>query len=460
MKILKEEIIIKDILLEQKILSLLIHKYDSPGELIPFLEPNDFYDVSNRELFVVMRTLYEESKSINEDTIIEKAKELGLDRNVNLIFLNKIFNTIVFFVNLEMHRENLVEISKQRKLQIGLNQLNNLFESKDKADSETILNQMQEIIYEVGSQVSKNLFLSSKEVSDNYFEKLITLKNRRENEINGLSTGFESFDVLNQGLQPTELMIIAARPAMGKTAFALNIAINVAKSFNKKNVAFFSFEMSPEQLMSRVYSILSNVSTSKLKNAKDISDLEWVQIANVKSKQIDKLNLFIDDSGSSTLRTLVWKCRRWHKLNKLDLIVIDYLQLISLDNTKKSDNRQNEVATISRTLKLLAKELNIPIIALSQLSREVEKRQDKQPMLADLRESGAIEQDADIVAFLYRENYYNKATDWSNKFSPTKLIVAKNRSGPLKDIDLTFDMPIGKFIDEKDFLNSDTSNNK
>ncbi|WP_416738126.1 DnaB-like helicase C-terminal domain-containing protein [Mycoplasmopsis meleagridis] len=265
------------------------------------------------------------------------------------------------------------------------------------------------------------------------------------------------------------MIILAARPAVGKTTLALNIALNVANNkLNPKNVAFFSLEMSPEQLMSKIYSTISGVEASKLKNVKFLTNDEWIKIANAKINHIDKLNLFIDDTGSATLRTLIWKAKRLHKQKKLDLIIVDYLQLITTDNLNKNDNRQIEVSKVSRSLKLLAKELNIPIIALSQLSRDVEKRQDKEPMLSDLRESGAIEQDADIVAFLHREDYYNSGKrnnlNKENEDSDlkdiaiTKLIIAKNRSGPTTDVEFIFKKSIGKFFDKKELF--DTYNNQ
>ncbi|WP_029512838.1 replicative DNA helicase [Mycoplasmopsis iners] len=443
--------------LEQEVLSLVINNQVNSHKLIPYLDKKDFYDVANQQLFIILQYLYDNNFSINDATILKAAKDLNM-QYVNNPFLNQVYNANALEVNMQLYLEEIVEISKMRSLQMGLTNIINQINSNPKLKTDTIVPEIQELLFGIDRLNNQKMFTESKDVSAEYYNKLLKLRERNGNEINGLATGFPQFDRLNQGLQPTELIILAARPAMGKTAYALNIALNVAKShFSKfqtnspKNVAFFSFEMSPEQLMGRIYGIFSEVEGSKLKNAKFLTDNDMARIEKAKV-QIDNLNLFIDDSGSTTLRTLVWKCRRLHTLKKLDLIVIDYLQLIATDKGEKFDSRQNEVAKISRTLKLLAKELNIPIIALSQLSREVEKRNDKRPMLSDLKESGAIEQDADIVLFLYRDNYYKKDPKEQDPnstydFTETELIVAKNRNGATVDIELLFNMPVGKFID-------------
>ncbi|KKB26812.1 Replicative DNA helicase [Mycoplasmopsis meleagridis] len=460
-------VVIWDRKTEWNLLALILLRQENSHEIIPYLEAEDFYDINDRQLFIIMRDLYDQAKSINEDSILEKAIELGY-LNVDEFFLAEVYTANAFVQNLVDYREKLIELSKLRKLQNGINEVNSLL-YRQVSNSEEVIDKLQNLIFQIERVDNGKLFLSSQEVSNSYYEKLNILKNRDDNEIVGLSTGFSSLDYVNQGFQPTELIILAARPAVGKTTLALNIALNVANNkLNPKNVAFFSLEMSPEQLMSKIYSTISGVEASKLKNVKFLTNDEWIKIANAKINHIDKLNLFIDDTGSATLRTLIWKAKRLHKQKKLDLIIVDYLQLITTDNLNKNDNRQIEVSKVSRSLKLLAKELNIPIIALSQLSRDVEKRQDKEPMLSDLRESGAIEQDADIVAFLHREDYYNSGKrnnlNKENEDSDlkdiaiTKLIIAKNRSGPTTDVEFIFKKSIGKFFDKKELF--DTYNNQ
>ncbi|VEU77026.1 replicative DNA helicase [Mycoplasmopsis columbina] len=452
--------LIHDKKLEQKVLALVLNNQKISHQIIPYLMEDDFYVYEHKNLFVVLKTLYDETASINDQSITEKAWAKGL-KNVNQSLLNEIYTASAFEANVQSYLDNIIRLSKLRQIQKKTVNIVNKFNSNTSQNisDDEIINDLQELLINIDRKSVSENFLTSEKVSDEYYRNLQKRRNSK-NEINGLATGYTLFDNLNQGLQPTELIILAARPAMGKTAFALNIALNVAKYApikdgidNNKNVAFFSLEMSPEQLMGRIYGATTNIPASKLKEAKFLTDHEILKIQNLKLHQIDKLNLFIDDSGTTTLNTLIWKCRRLHKIKPLDLIVIDYLQLINVDNKSRGDSRQNEVATISRSLKLLAKELNIPIIALSQLSRDVEKRENKKPMLADLRESGAIEQDADIVMFLYRENYYKKAkkveTNPSEMYNsePTivDLIVAKNRSGSNAEIKLLFDMPTGRF---------------
>ena len=249
---------------------------------------------------------------------------------------------------------------------------------------------------------------------------------KTKGNVTGVPTGFSDLDYKTAGFQPSELLLIAARPAMGKTAFALNIALNAAIRDNKK-VALFELEMSKESLVNRLFAMESKVNAQKIRTG-ELSAAEWTSLSEG-ATEIAKSNIVIDDNASITPAELRSKCRKLKLEKGLDLVIIDYLQLM----TTGKENRQQEVSDISRSLKLLARELDVPVVALSQLSRKVEERTDKRPMLSDLRESGAIEQDADVVMFLYREDYYKKDTENTNV---TEVIIAKQRNGPIGTVNL------------------------
>lgn len=267
-------------------------------------------------------------------------------------------------------------------------------------------------------------------------------RNVRLGIINGLLTGFADLDSITGGLQRSDLIIVAARPSVGKTAFALNVAQNVAK-IAEGAVAIFSLEMSAGQFGQRMVSSEGNIDASSMKMG-DMEDPDWINMAEAVGVLAER-NIFVDDSAGITIQDICSKCRRLKKEEGLSLIVIDYLQLIEVagGRGKSGENRQQEVSMISRTLKHLARELDVPIIALSQLSRAVEQRQDKRPMMSDLRESGSIEQDADIVAFLYRDDYYNQESEKKNII---EIIIGKQRNGPVGTVELVFLKQFNKFV--------------
>ena len=259
--------------------------------------------------------------------------------------------------------------------------------------------------------------------------------------LTGLSTGFRDLDEVTNGLQRSDLILVAARPSMGKTAFTLNIAQNVAIR-QDKSVAFFSLEMSKEQLVGRILSSVSEVSSEKLRTGQLQTD-DWTRLAKA-MEVMGKAPLYIDDTPGLTTQEMRSKLRRLKVEHGLDLIIVDYVQLMQGRSSGNSDNRQQEISEISRNLKLIAREMNVPLIALSQLSRGVESRTDKRPILSDLRESGSLEQDADIVAFLYRDKYYNEN---SEKGDITEVIIRKHRNGALKTVELMFQGELTRFRD-------------
>ena len=272
---------------------------------------------------------------------------------------------------------------------------------------------------------------------------IIELLSTREGDLTGLPTGFKELDRMTAGFQRNDLIIVAARPSVGKTAFALNIAQNTAIKTNE-TVAIFSLEMGASQLINRMLCAEGNIDAQNMRTGK-LNDEEWRKLALAIST-LSSTNIFIDDSPGIRVNEIRSKCRRLKQEHGLGMIVIDYLQLIQGSGIGGGENRQQEVSEISRTLKQLARELEVPVIALSQLSRGVEQRQDKRPMMSDIRESGSIEQDADIVAFLYREDYYDReAADEDN--GTIEIIIAKQRNGPVGTVQLAFVKEYNKFVD-------------
>ena len=315
---------------------------------------------------------------------------------------------------------------------LGYDSTNDLSDTLDQAEK-TILNVVKT---RKGTEFKKISDVLVKTQSD--LEKL----SQSKSDITGIPTGFYDFDKLTSGLHENELIIIAARPAMGKTAFALNLATNMAIN-SKKTVALFNMEMSAEQLATRMISSIGQIEGYKLRNGRLEND--WKRV-NEAISRLGGSKIYIDDTPGMSISEIRAKCRRLaSSQDKLDVVIIDYLQLIS-GSAKYAGQRQQEVSEISRSLKTMAMELNIPVIALAQLSRGVEGREDKRPLLSDLRESGSIEQDADIVAFLYRDDYYNKQSAIDEYTSKSEFIIGKNRSGPTSTVDLIFKRNTSTFV--------------
>lgn len=309
---------------------------------------------------------------------------------------------------------------------------------QDHVPMEEILETTEKNIFDILQQRSTGEFEPINQVVLRTLEE-ISAASKQEGHITGLATGFRDLDFKTAGLQKSDLILIAARPAMGKTAFVLNVVEYIALH-SQGNIALFSLEMSKEQLVRRLLSMNSHVDSQKIRTG-TLEDEDWIQLVD-SVRRIGNTNLYIDDTSGITASELRTKCRK-QKLSKgLDLVIIDYLQLMSGSGNRRGESRQQEISDISRALKVMARELNIPVVALSQLSRAVEQRPDKRPMLSDLRESGAIEQDADIVMFLYRDDYYNPDTEEKNV---AEVIIAKQRSGPTGKIKLAWLPNLTKF---------------
>ena len=419
---------------EQSVLgSAFLSKY-ALQKICDELTAEDFYLDSHIKVFDVLNELNEEGKPVDITIVtdrLEKNKTLASVGNIE--YLLEIINSVPSASNVDYY----INIVHEKALLRRLIDVSNDIASEsylENGNVNDILDGAESKILNVVKKRKSSEFHKIQDVVFKAQENLEKLCNQK-GEITGLATGFYEIDKLTAGLHENELIIIAARPAMGKTAFALNIATNVAKTTNKA-VALFNLEMSAEQLVMRMFSSVSQVDGKKIRTGR-LDNSDWSKLSEGISRLADT-NIYIDDTPGITIGDIRSKCRRLAASKEgLALVVIDYLQLIS-GSSKYAGNRQQEISEVSRGLKTMALELGVPVIALAQLSRAVEGRDDKRPLMSDLRESGSIEQDADIVSFLYRDDYYNKEAKMNGDISISEFIVAKHRNGPTATIELIF----------------------
>ena len=409
------------------------------------LLPESFYSEKNAKIFTAMIDLAEEKTPIDLTTITSHLKKKNeLNEVGGVEYLTEILNFVPTASNVDYYIQNVEETAILRRLIETANDIATEGYRTDETLNE-ILDSSEKKILSIVKNRKSSEFRSIKDVllkTQSDLERL----SENKSEITGLATGWYDLDRLTTGLHPNEFIIIAARPAMGKTAFALNLATHAAMT-QDKSVAVFNLEMSAEQLAMRILSSLGQLEGFKLRTG-NLMNNDWKRI-NEAVSQLSNTNLVIDDTPGITIGEIRAKCRRLASSEKgLSLVIIDYLQLIS-GGKNYGANRQQEVSDISRSLKTLAMELNVPIIALSQLSRSVEGREDKRPLMSDLRESGSIEQDADIVAFLYRDDYYNKEARTEDNTSISELIIGKHRNGPTATIELLFKKNTSTFLNLK-----------
>ncbi len=398
------------------------------------LSRDDFYLESHMKIFDVLEELNDEGVPIDITIVTDRLEKNKVLSSVgNIEYLVEIINSVPSAHNVDYYISIVREKALLRRLINVANDIANISYNED-GNINDILDSAEMKILDVIKKRKSSEFHKIQEVVTKAQSDLEKLSETR-NEITGLPTGFCELDRLTSGLHENELIILAARPAMGKTALALNIATNIAKT-TKKAVALFNLEMSAEQLVMRMFSSLSQIEGTKFRTGRLDND-DWKKLSEGVS-QLSDTNIFIDDTPGITIGDIRSKCRRLSaSKNELGIVIIDYLQLISGSN-KSVGNRQQEVSEISRGLKMMAMELGVPVIALAQLSRAVEGRDDKRPLMSDLRESGSIEQDADMVAFLYRDDYYNKEAKMDGNISISEFIIAKNRTGPTATIELLF----------------------
>lgn len=437
--------------LEEAVLGALMIDNDALSNAIELLKPESFYKYQHQKIFSAIENLFNSAKKVDILTIVEELKQKGELKEIGgPSFITKLTERIASAANIETHARIIAQKFIQRELiRISSQTIKDAYD--DTSDVFDLLNAAEQGLYEISEgNIRKNYDKMSTLILQ-ALNQIEEIKNK-EDGLSGVPSGFSELDRVTSGWQKSDLVILAARPGMGKTAFVLSMARNTAVKFNIP-VAVFSLEMSSVQLVNRLIASESGIPTQKLRKG-NLEDHEWIQL----NQQITKLSeapLFIDDTPALTIFELRAKCRRLVKNHGVQLVVIDYLQLMHAGNSNKSGNREQEISTISRSLKSIAKELNVPIVALSQLSRAVETRGgDKRPMLSDLRESGAIEQDADIVCFIYRPEYYG-FTEWPNTTpgqdpdcqGQGEIIVAKHRNGSLENIKLRFIPQLAKFTD-------------
>ena len=427
--------------LEEAVLGALMLEKDALTAVIDILKPASFYKEAHALIYDAIRTLFNESQPVDLLTVTNQLRKDGSLEQVGGAYAVTALTTKVnSAANVEYHARIITEMAIKREL-IRVSGEIQLDAFEDTTDVFELLDRTESALFEISEQ---NIRKNYEDMKTIMHEALNELEARKEHKdgLTGVPTGFSALDRVTSGWQKSDLVILAARPGMGKTAFIVSALRNAAVDFNR-SVAIFSLEMSSVQLVNRLISAEAELEGDKIKKG-NLAEYEWQQLIH-KTQKITNAPIFIDDTPALTILELRAKCRRLKSQHNIELIVVDYLQLMSGDSSRGAGNREQEIASISRALKGLAKELEVPVIALSQLSRAVETRGgDKKPQLSDLRESGSIEQDADIVMFLYRPEYYNITED--EQGMPTtgvgQIIIAKHRNGSLESVNLKF---IGKF---------------
>ena len=392
---------------------------------------DDFYQSAYGVIFEAIVEIYNEGKPVDLITLQSRLKEKDVPAEISsLEFVRDLVAAVPTSANVKYYAEIVAEKAMLRRL-IKLNEEIENMCYLGKEPMEAVLETTEKKVFELVQKRNTGDFVPIKQVVLNALDK-IEAASKNAGSVTGIPTGFLDLDYKTAGLQPSDLILIAARPSMGKTAFVLNIAQHVAFKANK-SVAIFSLEMSKEQLVNRLFALEAQVDAQSLRTG-NLKDSDWEKLIE-SAGIIGKSKLMIDDTPGISISELRSKCRKMKLEHGLDLIIIDYLQLMTGRVGGRSESRQQEISEISRALKGVARELNVPVVALSQLSRAVEQRPEHRPMMSDLRESGAIEQDADVVMFIYRDDYYNKDTELKNV---AEIIIAKQRNGAIGTINLTW----------------------
>ncbi|MEQ3306295.1 replicative DNA helicase [Fusobacterium varium] len=414
---------------EKAVIGGIFLKQNSLTDIVEILSPDDFYNKELKMIYTAILELYNENKVVDPILILEKNKNIKNDTFYEVI------ESVQTAANLLQYAYIVKDKAKLRNLQDSATKIVEMT-SDEEETTEDIIDKSEALIFKIAENNNTRNVISIKDMMNIEFQRL---QNVYDNKgiTTGISSGFTDFDQMTNGFNPSDLVILAARPAMGKTAFALNLALNAAKT--NKSVLIFSLEMSSSQLFQRFIAMEAGIGLQKIR-AGFLSENDWGRMG-LASETLMKTQLNIADLPNATVIEIRTIARRMKTAGKLDMILIDYLQLIK-GSSGKNENRQQEISDISRSLKGIARELDVPIIALSQLSRATEQRADRRPMLSDLRESGAIEQDADMVAFLYRDDYYNEESEAKGI---TEIIIGKQRNGPVGTVKLRFFHELTKF---------------
>jgi len=425
---------------EQAVIGAIFLEPEAMSTASEFLIPQDFYRPSHQRIFQVMMQLSDRGEPIDLLTVTNALNSSKLLEEVGGVsYLTELADAVPTAANISYYTKIVEEKSVLRRLiRTATDIVTESFNRED--EIEDVLSEAEKNILDVSNRQNANAFKNIKDVLIDVYDNIEQL-HQNTGDVTGIPTGFKDLDHITSGFQRNDLIIVAARPSVGKTAFALNVAQNVAIKTDE-NVAIFSLEMGADQLVSRMLCAEGNIDAQRLRTG-NLEAEDWTKLTMAMGS-LSNAGIFIDDSPGIRVNEIRSKCRRLKQEHGLGMILIDYLQLIQGSGASAKENRQQEVSEISRSLKGLARELEVPVIALSQLSRGVEQRQDKRPMMSDLRESGSIEQDADIVGFLYRDDYYDKESEKQNII---EIIIAKQRNGPVGTVELAFVKEYNKFVD-------------
>ncbi|GGG71565.1 replicative DNA helicase [Paenibacillus radicis (ex Gao et al. 2016)] len=424
---------------EQAVIGAILLQSEALITSMERVRSEDFYGVPHQRIYEAMVELAESNQPVDLVTLTAHLQDQQLLEEIGGVsYLAKLANAVPTAANVDYYAQIVEEKSMLRRLiRTATNIVSDGYANSDEVS--VLLSDAERKILEISNRRSSSGFISIRDVLMEVFEKVETLYNTKGQGMTGIPSGFTDLDKMTSGFQRSDLIIVAARPSVGKTAFALNIAQNVGVRA-RETVAIFSLEMSAAQLVQRMICAEANVDAGRMRTGYLEGD-DWEKLT-MAIGALSEAQVYIDDTPGITVADIRAKCRRLKKERGLGMILIDYLQLIQ-GRGKAGENRQQEVSEISRTLKQIARELEVPVIALSQLSRGVEQRQDKRPMMSDLRESGSIEQDADIVSFLYRDDYYDKESEKKNII---EIIIAKQRNGPVGTVELVFLKNFNKFV--------------
>jgi replicative DNA helicase len=425
-----EKLLPQNIEAEEGVLGSIIIDPDAVVQVADFLRPDDFYRDAHRAIFQAVLDLYAERGPADLITICDELQRRGrLEEVGGAAYISSLVNVVPTSANVEYYARIVERASMMRRLIHAAGQIAAL--AYNETDADVALDKAEQLIFSISQRYNRSDFDDLRALLEDYYEKLDKLHEQRGTLV-GLPTGFYDLDKMTGGLQKSDLIILAARPGAGKSALALSLAYNTALKNNR--VAFFALEMSKEQLVQRLLAMDTGIDQQRLRTGM-IEDHEWERISHAIGR-LSQIELYIDDTAGISTMEMRSKARRLAaERSGLDLIIVDYLQLMQAHAGSRSENRVQEISEISRSLKALARELDVPVLALSQLSRAVESRQSRVPQLSDLRESGSIEQDSDIVLFIYRDEMYNQDTDRKNI---ADIIVAKHRNGPIGQFSLYF----------------------
>lgn len=424
---------------EQAIIGAIFLEPEAFSTASELLMPEDFYRAGHQRIFEAMLQLADRGEAIDVVTVTSALQSSNhLEEAGGVSYLTEVAGSVPTAANISYYTKIVEEKATLRRLiRTATDIVTDTFSREDEVDD--VLNEAEKNILEVSGRQNTGAFKEIKDVLIDVYDNIEQLHQNKD-DVTGVPTGYRDLDRITSGFQRNDLIIIAARPSVGKTAFALNVAQNVAVNANE-NVAIFSLEMGAEQLVQRMLCAEGNIDSQRLRTG-SLIDEDWGKLTMAMGS-LSNAGIYIDDTPGVRVSEIRSKCRRLKQESGLGMIMIDYLQLIQ-GSANSKENRQQEVSEISRSLKALARELNVPLIALSQLSRGVEQRQDKRPMMSDLRESGSIEQDADIVGFLYRDDYYDQESEQQNII---EIIISKQRNGPTGTVELAFVKEYNKFVD-------------